>query len=201
MALLALGALALGLLCGLLGPEGGFAAQLAQNSDMVLYLLMFLVGISVGGSREVWRKMRQYHFKALLVPAGIVAGSLAGGALFGLVTGAGAAGGAAVASGLGWYSLSGAILTEMAGAQWGSVAFLSNLLRELLAFFSIPLLAKRLNYASCIAPAAATSEDTTLAMLIRHTNDETVVLAVFNGVVCSALVPVLVPLCWQLAGK
>ena len=81
------------------------------------------------------------------------------------------------------------MMTDIAGAQVGSITFLANLLRELVSFFSIPWIAKHLNYPTCIAPAGATSEDTTLPMLIRCT---TVVLSVLNGVICSALVPVLI---------
>ena len=52
-----------------------------------------------------------------------------------------------------------------------------------------------LGYFSCIGPAGATSEDTTLPMMIRYTNEETVVISVFNGVICSAAVPVLIAFC------
>ena len=75
---------------------------------------------------------------------------------------------------------------------------LSNLLREIFSFFSIPWISKKLNYYTCIAPAGATSEDTTLPMMIRYTNEETVVLSVFNGVICSALVPFLISFCYNI---
>ena len=39
---------------------------------------------------------------------------------------------------------------------------------------------------------------TTLPMMIRYTNEETVVLSVFNGVICSALVPFLISFCYNL---
>ena len=86
---------------------------------------------------------------------------------------------------------------NLAGAQAGSIAFLSNLLREIFSFFSIPVIAKKLNYYTCIAPAGATSEDTTLPMMIRYTDGETVVLSVFNGVICSAAVPFLISFCYN----
>ena len=44
--------------------------------------------------------------------------------------------------------------------------------------------------------AAIPIEDTTLPMLVRYTNEETVVLSVFNGIICSAAVPVLISLCY-----
>ena len=71
-------------------------------------------------------------------------------------------------------------------------------MREFFSFFLIPIIASRLNNYTCIAPAGATSEDTTLPMMIRYTNEETVVLSVFNGVICSALVPFLISFCYNI---
>ena len=71
---------------------------------------------------------------------------------------------------------------------------------ELFSFFSIPLLS-RLNYYACIAAAGATSEDTTLPLMIKYTDEETVILSVLNGAICSAFVPVLISLCYGLSGR
>ena len=49
MVLFALAALGLGIGYGLWGPDWGLVDWLAANSDYILYLLMFSVGISVGG--------------------------------------------------------------------------------------------------------------------------------------------------------
>lgn len=190
----AVGALAFGTCYGLSPITLAPADWLAHSSDGILYALMFFVGITVGQSKGILEKIRRYHVKALVIPAGITVGSLGGGLLASLLCGTNPAVGCAIGGGMGWYSLTGVVLTDLAGAQAGSIAFLSNLLRELVSFFSIPLIARRLNYLTCIAPAGATSEDTTLPMLVKCTNEETVVLAVVNGVVCSALVPVIVGL-------
>ena len=190
----AVGALAFGTCYGLSPIALAPADWLAHSSDAILYALMFFVGITVGQSKGIIEKIRRYHVKALVIPAGITVGSLAGGLVASLLCSMNPAVGCAIGGGMGWYSLTGVVLSDLAGAQAGSIAFLSNLLRELVSFFSIPWIARRLNYLTCIAPAGATSEDTTLPMLVKCTNEETVVLAVVNGVVCSALVPVLVGL-------
>jgi uncharacterized membrane protein YbjE (DUF340 family) len=93
---------------------------------------------------------------------------------------------------MGWYSLSGVLITDLAGADAGTMAFLSNLMREIISFIIIPPIAVHLNHYTAIAPAGATSEDTTLPVLIKYTNTEIVIVAVINGVICSALVPVLI---------
>lgn len=189
--------LLLGVFYGLSGCSVGPLDLLVEHSDFALYCLMFLVGISVGGSRGLLKKMKQYNIRVFVVPFGIVVGSIMGGLLCAYLLGMSLPMGGAIASGLGWYSLAGVVMTDIAGAQIGSISFLSNLMRELLSFMIIPWIARHLNYPTCLAPAAATSEDTTLPMLIKCTNSETVVLAVLNGVICSACVPVLIEF-WRL---
>ena len=199
MVYLALIALLGGIACGMAGLDDTLPVELiVSHKDFILYALMFLVGISIGLNRGILKKIREYHIRIFVIPAGIIVGSLAGGLMSGLLTGLPLNESAAIASGMGWYSLAGVTLGNLSGAQAGSIAFLSNLLREIFSFFSIPLIAKKLNYPTCIAPAGATSEDTTLSVMIRYTDGETVVLSVFNGVLCSAAVPFLISFCYNL---
>ncbi|HJC48436.1 MAG TPA: lysine exporter LysO family protein [Candidatus Lachnoclostridium pullistercoris] len=197
MVVIAVTALILGILTGTFW-ENGFTAFLTANSGLILYLLMFLVGISIGLHRGIIDGLRRYHIRILVIPAGIIAGSILGGALCGLLLGIPLSQSTAIASGLGWYSLTGITITNLMGAHLGSIAFLSNLMREIFSFFSIPWISRHLGYFSCIAPAGATSEDTTLPMMIRYTNEETVVISVLNGVICSAAVPVLIAFCSRM---
>lgn len=192
MTLLVLASLAAGLAAGSLWPGNPLSALLASGGDTVLYALMCSVGVSVGMRRGLVASLREHHVKMLAIPLGVVAGSLAGGAVASLLCGDSPRVGMAVASGLGWYSLAGVAIEGLAGAQMGAVAFLANLMRELLSFALIPIIARRLNYYACIGVAAATSEDTALPAMIRATDEPTVVFSVVNGIVCSALVPVLI---------
>ena len=66
--------------------------------------------------------------------------------------------------------------------------------REMLTFVIVPFVASHLNYYSAIAPAGATSMDTTLGIISKNTNGTIAVLAFVNGIVCTLLVPLLVPL-------
>lgn len=200
MAVLALIALLLGVLCGRLGGENALFAELVSWDGVVLNLLMVSVGISIGQQAGILQKIRQYHFKALIIPLGVTVGSLGAGLAGALLLGYPLAEGAAIASCMGWYSLGGATIGALSGGLYGSVAFLSNLLREILSFFGIPLLARFLNPAACIAAAGATSEDTTLPMMMKYTDEESVVLSVLNGAICSVLVPVLINACYRFLG-
>lgn len=198
MVILAVMALLLGILYGLSGLNFGLISLITDNRGLILYLLMFFVGISVGLHRGLLHQMKKYHVKIFIIPAGIIIASLIGGVVCSFLTGYSMDVSTAIASGLGWYSLSGVTISDLAGAKLGSIAFLSNLMREIFSFFCIPWIAKHLNYYSCIAPAGATSEDTTLPMMIRYTNERIVVLSVLNGVICSAMVPILISFCFEV---
>lgn len=197
MVVLALIALILGVAYGLTGIEINFITSLTSRTDFILYSLMFFVGISVGLHKGILKDLKKYHLKIFIIPMGIIVGSLIGGFFCSWLTGFTVRESTAVASGLGWYSLSGVTVGKLAGAKLGSITFLSNLMREIFSFFLIPIIAKYLNYYSCIAPAGATSEDTTLPMMIKYTNEETVMLSVFNGIICSAMVPILISFCFN----
>ena len=192
MVLLAILCLGAGVLFGYSGFAEAAAVFLTKHSDYVLYALMLSVGIGVGMNRSVFSSIRQHHIKIFIIPFAIIAASVAGGAAGAALLGLPLSHGMIVSSGLGWYSLSGVLVTDLLGAQLGTVSFLSNLMREIFSCCIIPFLARRLNFYTTIAPAAATSEDTTLALIARYTNEEVVVLALFNGVLCSAAAPVLI---------
>ena len=85
MVFLALGALLLGTGSSLVPVLAEFFEPLAAHSDWILWVLMFSVGISVGFHRGILSRLCQYHVKILVIPLGIILGSLAGGVLCGLL--------------------------------------------------------------------------------------------------------------------
>lgn len=195
MVLLTILSLLLGLACGFFELEIPVISMLGQNSDLILYVLMFSVGISIGMHKGIVQKIKEYHIRIFIIPIGIMIGSLLGGVVCSLLFQLPLGHGTAIASGMGWYSLAGSAIGNIAGAQLGSIAFLSNLMREVFSFLLIPFLAAHLNQYACIAPAGATSEDTTLPVILKYTNEETVVLSVLNGMICSFFVPILISFC------
>lgn len=191
-------AVILGVLYGRSNMEVFLLNLIIEHRNLVLYLLMFSVGISIGMQKGIFSKIKDYHIKIFIIPIGIVIGSLLGGILCSLILGMPIGYGTAITSGMGWYSLAGVTISSLASADMGSIAFISNLMRELFSFILIPFLSVHFNYYTCIAPAGATSEDTTLPVMLKYTNEETVVLSVFNGVICSFMVPILISFCLNL---
>ena len=102
MVLLALAALVLGVAWGSFGPAGTPLDLISDNSDLILYALMFFVGISIGLNKTILQKIREYHIKVFIIPFGIVVGSVAAGVVCGLLTGVGARNGAAIVTVAEW---------------------------------------------------------------------------------------------------
>lgn len=196
MMFLAITALLLGVGCGMIQINYSVLTVLAKYSDWILYVLMFSVGISVGKQKGILSKLIQFNVKILFVSLGIIVGSLMGGVICGLILKYPIHEAISISGGLGWYSLAGVTIGKFAGASAGGVAFLSNLMREIASFIFIPFVAKYLNSYTCIAIAGATSEDTTLPMIMRYTDAEAAVFSVINGVLCSTFVPILFSICY-----
>lgn len=190
--------LVLGIFSGYFILPEGIISNLDIIASFALNLLILSVGIDLGTNKSVFYSIRDTGFKILLIPASIILGSLFGGTIAALIYGMPINLGFAISSGFGWYSLSGVILSELSGPEAGTIAFLTNVFRELIAVLTIPFLAKKLNYYTAIAPAGATSMDTTLPLISEATDSKTVLVAFINGAILSTLVPILVPLLYNL---
>jgi len=158
--------------------------------DIGLCLLLFFVGIDLGSNKEIFKNLKKVGFK---IPAATIIGSLTGGMVCSIIFNINIFGALAVASGMSWYTLSAIIITPIS-SELGAVAFLSNVFREILAFISIPLIAKRLGYLETIAAGAAISMDTGLPLITKNTNQEVALISFISGVILSLSVTVLVPI-------
>ncbi|MEG1254542.1 lysine exporter LysO family protein [Clostridium sp.] len=179
-----------------------FPPEIMNGMDMVssfsLFALIFLVGIDIGGNKKIFKDLKSMGLKVLLIPMGGVVGSLIGGVVVGLIFNVAMNESLAIGAGFGWYSLSAVMLKEMGGETLGAIALLTNVFREMLAVILIPILAKKLNGYTAIAPAGATSMDTTLPLISKATNPEIAVISFINGFILSFLVPILVPFLYNL---
>jgi len=159
----------------------------------ILYFLLFIIGIQMAGSGSSLGKMIMQP-AVLLVPAVTIAGTLAGS--LGTLVFDGMTPGRALAlgSGFGWYSLSGVLIADLGDPMLGAAAFISNLLRETIAFLCVPLLKFSGRCESGIGISGATSMDVTLPVIEDTWGARVIPLAVAHGVILSFLVPFLVPL-------
>lgn len=157
--------------------------------------LMLCVGISIGSDSKTLLSFRHLDPRFALLPVMTILGTLAGCivATF-FIKEHPFANTCAVGSGFGYYSLSSIIITEYKGAELGTIALLSNIIREIIALLFAPLLARYFGPLAPISVGGATTMDTTLPIITRVSGKEYVVVSIFHGCITDFSVPFLVTL-------
>lgn len=161
----------------------------------VVLLLLLLIGVSVGSDGRTMQHLKGIRAGTFLLPFIIAAGSIMGAAIFSfLLRDVNFVEGLAVGAGMGYYSLSSILITEIYSSSLGVVALLSNLLREISSILLIPLVSKWIGSWGSIAMAGATSMDTALPAIHKAAGNDVVLISIINGIILTMLVPVLIPL-------
>lgn len=179
---------AVGIVCGLF--------QLIPDSNLSYYALcglMFCVGISIGNDPDMLKSFLSLNPRLVFLPVMTVLGTLAGCAVAGLFLEQRTLPECmAVGCGFGYYSLSSIFITEYKGAELGTIALLSNIMREIIALLCAPLLVRYFGKLAPISVGGATTMDTTLPIITRCSGQEFVVVSIFHGFVVDFSVPFLV---------
>lgn len=161
----------------------------------LLYLLLFLIGVSIGGDKKIWKMIKEINIKMFFLPLLVIFGTLLGVSLFSFLTpNLKIIEALAIGSGFGYYSLSSILITKISGEILGVIALLSNITREIVTLLISPMLARYFGKLAPIASGGATSMDTTLPIIIRSIGREYIIVSIFSGFVLTILVPFLVPL-------
>lgn len=184
----------LGCLCGIfhLIPYDFSDSRLSYYA---LCALMFCVGLSIGNDPNTLKSFKSLNPRLILLPVTTILGTLAGCALVSLFMGNRSATDCmAVGSGFGYYSLSSIFITEYKGAELGTIALLSNIMREITALLCAPFLVKYFGKLAPISVGGATTMDTTLPIITRYSGKEFVIVSIFHGFVVDFSVPFLVTL-------
>lgn len=156
----------------------------------LLMALLFLVGICLKGS-GVSLKQALLNKQGLYISVIFTVFTLLGGVFFAMlfddVT---LTQGLALASGFGWYSLSGTIMTDAYGAVWGSVALLNDLGREILALLFIPTV-MRFSPSASIGLSGVTGLDFTLPTLTQAGGMTLMPIIISFGFITNVISPIL----------
>lgn len=162
-------------------------------STWALYLLMFLVGISIGADHRALEALKSHGLKLFLVPLATIIGTFAGVAAIHIATSNLILGESmAVGAGFGYYSLSSIIIGEMHSEALGVTALLANVMREIITLLLAPFFVIWFGKLAPIASGGATSMDTTLPIISRAAGNEFAIVSLFHGMVLTILVPLLV---------
>lgn len=181
------GVVILGFLLGL--TQWHFFTYASLGSEYALIFLLALVGIQLRNSGMTLRQI-VLNRRGMIVAIVVAVSALAGGAIASLLLSLPLKTGLAMASGYGWYSLSGIVLTDSFGPVIGSAAFFNDLARELCAIMLIPTLV-RSSRSSALGLCGATSMDFTLPVLQRSGGLDMVPPAIVHGFLLSLIAPVL----------
>ncbi len=162
-------------------------------SYYALCALMLSVGISIGNDTKTLKSFRTLNPRLVLLPITTIIGTLLGVALISFVLPQRSMSDClAVGSGFGYYSLSSIFITEYKGATLGTIALLSNIMREIITLIMAPILVKHFGNLAPISAGGATTMDTTLPIITKYSGKSFVIVSVFHGFVVDLSVPFLV---------
>ena len=161
---------------------------------ITLAALIFCVGLGIGHNAEnLMGEFRRLGLRVLLLPLATILGTLGACAVVSFFLPDTPLNDAlAVGSGFGYYSLSSIFITEYCGVELGTIALLSNIIREIVTLLCAPLLCRYFGPFAPISSGGATSMDTTLPVIVGTSGSRFAVLSVYHGFVLDFSVPFLV---------
>ncbi len=171
--------------------------QAERLATVSLQVLIGLVGLSTGSNPRLGSILRGIRPVIVAVPVASVAVTIAAGAVTGYFLPVGAADGSLAVSGMGYYSLSSMIISDLrsedmghaAAMSLGAIALMANIVREIIALIVIPLIGSRLGIYGSTAMCGVTSLDVTLPTLASTFGAEAIPVALVNGIILEISTP------------
>ena len=114
-----------------------------EASNLAVYAMLAAVGMSLGFDSRAWRILRDLKGWVVLVPLMIIVGTFLGGVAAWTMLDMSFRDVMAVAAGFGYYSLSSMLINQLADVSLGSMALISNMVRELVTLLFAPLFRRR----------------------------------------------------------
>lgn len=178
-------------------------ADMHNWSLCILYALMLQVGIGIGSNRSLQQELKKLSPKMLLVPAATITGTLAFSAAASLLLSQWSVFDCmAVGSGFAYYSLSSILITQFKepsiglqlATELGTIALLSNIIREMMSLVGAPLIRKYFGQLAPISAAGVNSMDVLLPSITRCSGKEVMPIAIFHSILIDLSVPFFVNL-------
>lgn len=189
--------LAAGIAAGRMGWIPVDTATAELWATLLLKLLILLVGISTGSNPELATILRGIRPAIMAIPVIALVATYIAGAVTGFFLPLGTTDGALAVSGMGYYSLSSMIISDLRAADMGAaaamslaaVALMANIVREVLALVIIPVIGPRLGLYGSTAMCGVTSIDVTLPTLASTFGAEAIPCALVNGILLEVSTP------------
>lgn len=182
-----------------LGRFVPYGSLLQALPGILLLILSFVVGADISTDRTHWAHIKQHSIWVFALPVLVAAGSLLGASLAALaIHSVTLRQSLLVSAGLGYYSLASIVIATHYSAALGSIALISNILREVMTLLLALLLVRYFGRTSVIAAGAATAMDATLPTIRRVGGPAAVYPALVTGIVLTLAVPFLLILLIKL---
>ena len=201
MTLLILAFVAIGMGCGYFAVPKLFAGNMdlfeticSKSLVIGLSTLLGIIGFNMGLSGDMAKHLRGVGLSVIVIPVLAVAGSLVGGAVYGLLSDLSVREGIAISAGFGWYTLAPGLITEGGYNVAGAISFLHNVMRETLGIIGIPMLARYIGYLEATAVPGVAAMDVCLPIVERSTRPEVVMYSFVTGLLMCISVPLIVPM-------
>ncbi len=187
MMVLLLSSVAFGILCGRF-----LSFEISDTAiTVILMLLVFVVGIEIGSEEGILKRMKINIPVILVQSVLVICGTLLFSGITSFFTGFSFKEAMGASAGMGWYSLSGIMISELYSPFLGAVSFTSNIIREVASILIIPIFA-RFSQLGAISSAGATSMDTLLGLISKNTDKDSTLIAFGQGVILSLSVPLII---------
>lgn len=186
-------AVLIGMAAGRLFFSGKNTVWCGTVIDFGLYVLLFLVGTDMGRQGNALRDIKAAGFKVLLLPFAVAIGTLSFSLAAALLLPLSTRDTLAVSAGFGWYSLAPTLLAPYS-LSLSAIAFLSNVMREILSIIAIPFVSRSVGYLECASLPGAAAMDTVLPVIVGATHERIVIYAFVSGFILSLSVPLLISL-------
>lgn len=160
---------------------------------LLLYLLIVTVGIKLSQS-DIRLVHIVTHKVSVVVALCTIAGSYLGAWAVSHVIELNMAQTLAISSGFGWYTLSGILFAKLGYPVLGSVAFMTDLFREMLGLLLLPMLARFGMSKAGIGICGSTAMDVSLPVIEKYGTRHDVTLGFISGTLITLVVPFLIPL-------
>ena len=162
-------------------------------SFYVLCMLMFSVGISIGNDPSSFQQFRTLNPRLIFLPLMTILGTWLGVlAVSFFLKNRTLSECLAVGSGFGYYSLSSILITQCKGVELGTIALLSNIMREVMTLLFAPWMVRYFGKLAPICAGGATTMDTTFPIIVRTSGKDYAIVSIYQGFIMDFTVPFFV---------
>ncbi|MGB5823519.1 MAG: lysine exporter LysO family protein [Proteocatella sp.] len=186
---------------------GIVAGKMMIKTNISFYLNYFLyfsltilytgVGVSLSCNRNVFKYVEILGWRIILISIATFAGSILGGFAASIVLDLPVNIPVMSAAGMSYYSVTGAYMSQVYGAEIGMYGFMVNVMREFFVVMGLPLIIK-ISKGSAISAGASGDMDTMLVPVTKFAGVELGLVTLITGTILTFAVPFILPILYNL---